>query len=95
MSLRALRHRNRKEIIRRASLEYLDAWLPSVMSAEAEQLTPELSQLSALGLNNYSYSATFLEMVLVFLVLLVLQMSYRAVLHSNGRESSGALVKCI
>eukprot|EP00959_Pyramimonas_sp_CCMP1952_P423956 8880352-Pyramimonas_sp.AAC.1 len=38
MSLRALWHNNRKEIIRRAGLKYPDAWLGSVMGAEAEQL---------------------------------------------------------
>eukprot|EP00959_Pyramimonas_sp_CCMP1952_P422481 8850010-Pyramimonas_sp.AAC.1 len=38
MSLRALPHRNQKNIMRHASLKYLDAWLGCVMSAEAEQL---------------------------------------------------------
>eukprot|EP00959_Pyramimonas_sp_CCMP1952_P144638 3027191-Pyramimonas_sp.AAC.1 len=38
MSLRALRHRSQKKTIRRASLKYLDAWLGSVMSVDAEEL---------------------------------------------------------
>eukprot|EP00959_Pyramimonas_sp_CCMP1952_P064215 1341147-Pyramimonas_sp.AAC.1 len=37
MSLIALRHSNRKETIRRASLKHLDAYVGSVMSAESEE----------------------------------------------------------
>eukprot|EP00959_Pyramimonas_sp_CCMP1952_P421142 8822330-Pyramimonas_sp.AAC.1 len=36
---RALLHINREGIMRRASLKYLDAWIWSVLSTEAEQLS--------------------------------------------------------
>eukprot|EP00959_Pyramimonas_sp_CCMP1952_P356083 7457361-Pyramimonas_sp.AAC.1 len=71
--------------MRHASLKYPDAWLGSVMSADAKELTPALSLLLALGLNTDSHSASFLDMVLFFMVLLVLQMSYRVVQHSDGK----------
>eukprot|EP00959_Pyramimonas_sp_CCMP1952_P340236 7126233-Pyramimonas_sp.AAC.1 len=71
MCLRALPHRDQKNIMRRASLKYLDAWLGSVMSVDAEQLV---------------ILCYFLVLELVCLIELELQMIFRALRHSNGRR---------
>eukprot|EP00959_Pyramimonas_sp_CCMP1952_P410128 8595535-Pyramimonas_sp.AAC.1 len=41
--------------------------------------TPELSLLSELSSNHYSYSSYVLEMVIVFLIQIELEMNYTAV----------------
>eukprot|EP00959_Pyramimonas_sp_CCMP1952_P228752 4782983-Pyramimonas_sp.AAC.1 len=49
MSLRALLHRHQKQLMRRAGLKYPDAWLGSVMSADAEQFSVIFQGIRFLG----------------------------------------------
>eukprot|EP00959_Pyramimonas_sp_CCMP1952_P221581 4632287-Pyramimonas_sp.AAC.1 len=58
-------------------------------------LTPETSLLSALGPKSYSYSVNFWEILMIFLTLLELQISYRALRHRTGKNIRGALAKRI
>eukprot|EP00959_Pyramimonas_sp_CCMP1952_P158350 3311622-Pyramimonas_sp.AAC.1 len=70
ISFKAIWHRNREGIIRRASLKYSDAWIRSVLSTEAEQLF---------------IFPFFPGDGMVFLTKLELQMSYRALRQSNRK----------
>eukprot|EP00959_Pyramimonas_sp_CCMP1952_P018996 401438-Pyramimonas_sp.AAC.1 len=70
LSFRALWHRNREGIIRRASLKYLDAWIRSVLNTEAEQLV---------------IFPVFPRDGMVSLIKLELQMSSRTLRHSNRK----------